>query len=701
MKLCRLLTKSLSVLLCLVIAISVVATPAFASQTNGKVPVPSVKGGETMEDVDVVITTTANIDGTTTTVKETANGGDITDSGLMVTYKSTENDLETSPIENTRNLIDFSEEYTITHNDSTYAAAGGRNINIKNIKSSSPISVSLISSGIKVTDPHGTDNTSRTNTLPSKEGKQTKEENSANYDQTTETIVGRSVSFNISKIETQYSEPIFEGEQEPAANNDYLYFYVDGYDGIEKFDSDGTNIYKITCNIVDENGSFLRRVKGETIYNMFVEYKNTSNPDDPRNGELIGGLYCADFSTNAHIGYAYRKVTPEDAAQDGYYTKADAAKLRNILNNGFVLGVDETPAEASPTGVSTNEQNIVLFRAKLKDAKDNNILTDTTIIDSIDTITWQQAALATQISIWTIANRIELGTDEYIQMKTNDELTNKLAKFLLDLADKNTYIEKEIAIKENSIKNLDVIVSGVVEDKSTDTQKLYSVDFKFSLANAPEEDDDLTVKILNEKSQTLASGKIPHDESDTVASGYLESVKGSDGTVYYLIKGIELSEDTNSKLTLKLEGIKSQTTGVFILQSELTQEGKSTSQNLIGAFDPNAKMDMSMEIDFKFNVTQSTSTTHREWRAECDGSLNTLLRDLGLGDNNNPNNNDNSNNNNTNNDGTNEDTLNNDKNLTDNIPQTGDNSKIILWVVILIIAGIIIWKTFGYIKRKK
>lgn len=202
MKLCRLLTKSLSVLLCLVIAISVVATPAFASQTNGKVPVPSVKGGETMEDVDVVITTTANIDGTTTTVKETANGGDITDSGLMVTYKSTENDLETSPIENTRNLIDFSEEYTITHNDSPYAAAGGRNINIKNIKSSSPISVSLISSGIKVTDPHGTDNTSRTNTLPSKEGKQTKEENSANYDQTTETIVGRSVSFNISKIET-------------------------------------------------------------------------------------------------------------------------------------------------------------------------------------------------------------------------------------------------------------------------------------------------------------------------------------------------------------------------------------------------------------------------------------------------------------------------------------------------------------------
>lgn len=700
MKLCRLLSKSISVLLCLVIAISVVTTPIFASQTNGKVPVPSIKGGESMEDVDVVITTTSNIDETTTTVNATPDGGDVTDSGLTVTYKSTENNLDTDPNENTRNLIDFIEEYTVTNNDSTYAAAGGSSINIKKIKSSSPISVSLISSGIRVTDPHGTDNTSSTNMLPSKEGKQTKAENPANYDQTTETIVGSSVSFNISKIDTQYSDPIFEGEQEPVTNNDYLYFYVNGYDDIEKLDSDGTNIYKITCNIVDKDGNFLRRVKGETIYNMFVEYKNTSNPDDPRNGELIGGLYCADFSTNARTGYAYRKVTPEDAAQDGYYTKEDAAKLRNILNNGFVLGGDETTVDSSPTGVSTNEQNIVLFRAKLKDAKDNNILTDKTIIDSIDTITWQQAALATQMSIWTIANRIELGTDEYIQMKTDDELTNKLAKFLLDLADKNTYIEKNIAFKENSIENLDVIVGGLVEGKSTDTQKVYSVDFKFSLANEPGEDDDLTVKIINEKSQTLASGKIPHDESDTVASDYLESVKDSDGAVYYLIKGIELTEDTNSRLTLKLEGIKSHTKGVFVFQSELTQEGKSTSQNLIGAFDPNAKVDMSTIIDFKFNVTQSTSTSHREWRAEHDGNLNTLLGELGLDDNN-QNDNDNSNNNNTNNDGTNDDKLNDNKNLTDNIPQTGDNSKVILWVVVLIIAGIIIWETFGYINKKK
>ena len=117
--------KMVAMMLAAAMVLTMLAVPAFAAEETepqeGTIPVASLPGGD-MEDVDVSITVEEDGSTTTTEVK-TPEGGDETESGLLVKYESEEKvvvDENGNPVE-----IEGKSEYTAENSDNTYKAEGG------------------------------------------------------------------------------------------------------------------------------------------------------------------------------------------------------------------------------------------------------------------------------------------------------------------------------------------------------------------------------------------------------------------------------------------------------------------------------------------------------------------------------------------------------------------------------------------------
>lgn len=177
MKLRKPCYKFLSMLLSLVLFISIVPLNVFAEQgqttqtAQDTVELPTKEGGQENETVSVTVTVTPNEDGTTTTTKETAEGGYETASGLTVDYTSTEvtqapdqNSEETpAPAEtqdgiSTSNtsgeLISAESHYTVENENQTYGAEGGSstNITVSDGTNTPDITLDLITDGTAASD---------------------------------------------------------------------------------------------------------------------------------------------------------------------------------------------------------------------------------------------------------------------------------------------------------------------------------------------------------------------------------------------------------------------------------------------------------------------------------------------------------------------------------------------------------------------
>lgn len=680
--------KIISIILGVIIIMSMVPLYVFAEQINDSVDIPTIQGGNTTETVEVISQTYTDNNKSTTT-KITKDTGYLTNSGLTATYESTEITDSQNGKEN--QTISANSHYTVSDAKNTYTAEGGTELSIsESIGTEGAIKLPLLQNKTVLSNSNASSNTAGTSTLPTEDDDKLKKDDNANYDQTTTTLTDRIASAEITEITTKVGDPVFigeDGEIQSDSNNGYYYFYVNGYDGIGDDIDEGIDSYQVACNIVDKSENIVKTLKYETVYNMFVQYKNADNPDEPQNGKLTGGLYCVDLSTDAVVGYGYRKVNIADAAEDGYYTTDDAAKLRSIMNNGFVMGVDEQTGDSKPTGVVTNQANLAAFKAKLRKAQQNGTLTDKNLINAIDSIKWEQAAVATQMAIWTIANRVETENEQSLVLTTKDETINALASYLQNLPGEYSSNETQIITEEKFVNNLELIIGTKVASGIDNEHDVYNVDLKFSLDTTPCQNDNLLVKILDSSGKTISYARIPNNETDASKAGYAKIHISEEGITYYMLSGLTLTENSTSSLTLKLEGTQYLNKGVYILQSRTNDNKKSTSQNLIGVFEGDAFVDLSMNIKLKFNVDEAMITTCREWRTE-----NTS--------NNNPN---------EKNDGKSPTSLSNSDlgygggNVSDNtdIPKTGDNKCLFIFSAFMLAGCIGIAVIIGYQRKRR
>lgn len=647
MKLRKPCYRILSMLLSLILMIGITPITAFAeqgqtAQPQGTVSLPTKEGGQDNEDVSVTVTVTPNGDGTATIEKSTGEDGFQPPSGLNVDYTSKEvvkNDAPSQGNEDSAasgQLISGESHYTVENEDQTYGAEGGSETEtgVTDGKNAPNITLGLIEDG----EPAGTVNAesgntntvtgsisvSTTITVPTHEGDKLKEEDPANYDQTTFTTEGeRTATAEIIEITTKTGDPTrtpteipgtgeqTDGTQNPAPGSDgYHYFYKDANR------TGNMGKYTIEYQWYDGNNQALgssKTVTGNCVYNLSAEYRNPEDPEN--NGETIGNLYCMDMSTEAVPGAAYRKVNLEDAAAEGYYSEEEVSRLRAIMNNGYIMNFsfDEN---GNFTGYSSSAEDLAAFQSKLEAAGED-----------FGTISWEQAAAATQMAIWTIANREVAPTDDAKTLKifSNDETVNQLAEYLLSLNDNGLDTggqkkETQIITKERFIDDLEMVIGDKVSDGATSDTDTYQVGLKFSLVVTPGAKDDLIVKVLDQNGNVVTSAKLPSDDSQIGGAGYAKQVIGNDGKIYYLLDGLSLQENSDVTFSLKLEGFQYLEKGVYVFESKINSNddgtNTSSSQNLIGMAEGNAVVDVSTTITLSFHVTEGAVTKTREWRRE-------------------------------------------------------------------------------------
>lgn len=658
----KMLHKTLSVLLSLAVIANTISLNALAAeQTQSTVDLPTIKGGEETEEVKVTVSVTENEDNTTTTKKETPEGGFQTDSGLTVDYESSEttkasstanseagdsvsaenadnkdnaeNENNASNANNEENvarntnvgesktaevdkLINSKSSYTVSNDDKTYGAEGGsESIVSKGDGSEGDISLGLIEGG-KVdsnSEVTGTSGTASTVTKPTTEDGKLKEEDPANFDQTTTTTTERTATGEITSSETKVGDPVTtikdNGDEIPVDKNDgYHYYYKNAfYDNNSEIGK-----YIIKYRIVDESTeqNVWSTVNGSNAYNLILEYNNSEDANDPNNGKLLGGLYCLDLSTPAQQGPGYSMVNLEDAVREGYFSVDDAARLRAIMKNGFIREFEED-AVTTYKESAVNDAKLEEFKTQLKSLTSTGLTTD-----EINNLTWEQAVVATQMAIWTIANRV--GTIE-VQAESTDsskaDVANKLSEYLLSLRD-DTKEKTQIISEERFIDNMELLIGNKALDGVDDQHDIYNVGLKFSLVVTPGKDDDLLVKVVDQYGNILSSAKLPSDSTKTTESGYAKMVTGADGKTYYILDNMQLSENADIKFTLKIEGIQNLEKGVYVFQSRCDEDGKSTSQNMIKVFEGQTTIDLGTTITMRFNVEEADITTTREWRKE-------------------------------------------------------------------------------------
>lgn len=623
MKKHKMIHKTLSVLLSLVVMANTLSLNAFAAEpTQDTVKVPTIEGGEKTEDVKVSVSVTENENGTTTTKKETEEGGYQTESGLTVEYESSEttkkettNKEETGklpedntetgeiiPNENAENkeneksseetnnkqeekLVSAESNYIVVNEDETYGAEGGSQTTVsKGDGTEGDITLGLMEDGetadSKVT---GTSGTAGTVTKPTNEDSKLKEEDPANFDQTTTTTTDRTADATISSSETT------------------SYSYIGVY-----------NLYNQDCDLSNyyikykKDGATEQYVDGYYAWNLIIK------DDELNEGNWIGGMYCADMSTGAEEGSGYSIVNLEDAVRDGYYKEVDVQKLRAIIKNGFIRydGTDEYADNDT-----NNQAALEAFRKKLLELKDNGTGLDDISKEQIEDLTWEQATVATQMAIWQIANREDEDIEVYAEgisgYEDKVDVANKLKNYLLSLKD-DTATETKIRRDNQSIENIELMIGSKNQNGVDDQHDLYNVGLKFSLVVTPGIGDDLYVHVLDQDGKIKVTKCIPTEGQ--IGQEYVKVVTGVDGEVYYIIDDLVWAENTDFSLALKME--QELEKGVYVFQACYDQNGNSQSQNMIRMYSGTAKIDLGRTLTMRFNVEEADVTTTREWRKE-------------------------------------------------------------------------------------
>ncbi len=571
------LRKIVSLLLVLVMCVSLLGTAVFAAAEDepqpGTVEVDTLPGGEISEEVDVTITVEPQADGTVETTVETAEGGDLTDSGLTVTFTAT---TVTEPAEAEGEddvLLSSESEYEVSGNNGIYTAEGGSETALETVLpgEGDELSVDVMKDGASVgTDTAASGTAGQTETVPTHEGDETKAENPAEYDQTTTTVeTDRVVTVTDITAEIKNGDAIFVDKDglpvDFEAEDGFNYYYSTIY-CVHNMDagacpscdwSVGSRIYWYA---VKNDGTGEKTLQNEAACQRVVACDN-GTPDDPSDDYEINGLYCLDASTGINSAFQYRKANLEDAIEEGYYSEEDVAHLRAIMKYGYTWDDDE---DDGLTNLQEIKDMITTALAEAEDVGDTATVELLSKID-VENLTRQQAASATGMAVWHFGNRFNIAEDEHLEGRNSDKSVVALYEYLITLEAKEA--ETEIINEEKFIDNMELIVGAMAQGAAANadmdnTNDVYDVSLKFSLVVEPNpETDDLLVKVLDSHGVEVASARIAGEQKE--GEDYLTP----DESGNYLMTGMQLAEGANTEFNLKLEGAQYLTEGVYVFES--------------------------------------------------------------------------------------------------------------------------------------
>lgn len=491
------------------------------------------------------------------------------------------------------------------------------------------------------------------------EGDVKEDSNDEIYDYTKTTITERVATAIASKLNVKvienYSElksvrPVYDANKKEL----YLGYFddpdkvqvsangPDGYDYQFVGMGDYSSQYLSYANVVykkDENGKSLKDKNGEYIIEKLVISGTTvTSGGEPttdlnsiydqrsylrgaqfllknKDGNVAYG-YCIDLATPAEDGTWYQIQNLED---NDYYASDDAEKhVRAIVMNGYW----GTESDADNDG-KYDVGSLALLKQKLKKAladgkidkkitvtyRENGVIVteDVELTNEIlDNLTEGEALDMTQAAIWSYANGaqevqdgkdgIVVGNVMYGDMAQGNRTgkndpegmarMSALYKWLLNL---DTKAESTVVINEkNYIKGLSLSIGNRVKDD------IYEASVVVDLYHDISKKDNLAIYLTyvdaNGEEQTVVKrlvGELKEGEE------YAEI--NENGIV---IDGLQLKNNSDTTISLRMEGYQYLELGAYIFTSEVGVEGSQTFVSLAeGVHNININKDISLSFD--------------------------------------------------------------------------------------------------------
>ncbi|MBO4972627.1 MAG: Cna B-type domain-containing protein, partial [Clostridia bacterium] len=390
--------------------------------------------------------------------------------------------------------------------------------------------------------------------------------------------------------------------------------------------------------IKDENGNYvikeLRKLTtkaNEILTVNGVATKDINAPFDQKTGTTAAQAFLKDEAGNTVCVYCcdLGKDVPEESwfsvnnLEDVDFFASEEAEnhIRNIVTNGYwgtesgtgsLELIKEKLIAALKSGEIDEKVDLTYKNSEGKNVTETVILTE----DILRGLTNGEALDMTQCAIWSYSNGclgVQDGRDGYIlgsltygDSKRGNKIsgvdnTEGMARMIAMynwLVNLDEELTSTTVINEyNFISNIVLEIGNMVKDDENDT---YVTDLKFDLDFTPSEKDDLLVHLT----YTNAGGdlvevirRLSGENTDGRSYDYV-SVK--DG--HYVIEGLELTENTEKKFELRIEGTQNLERGVYIY---LAQNGIEDVQTVVGMAEGTRVADVSKSISFTFNVEES------------------------------------------------------------------------------------------------
>jgi len=361
--------------------------------------------------------------------------------------------------------------------------------------------------------------------------------------------------------------------------------------------------------------------------------------------ESLYYAYCIDNDTGAQPGSWYKVTNLEDS--DYYPDEESADKLRAIVNNGYW-------GQESGKGSSAQMMEKLLAYygedATIEVDDKNGNMISFNVREVLAGMNDADALAVTQTAIWSYANgtlAVQDGKDgsiietiySVVKPKANLANTDRDYDYERDARLKAMYmwllgLEGESAASEdvttiinenNFVEDMSITIKDKVEDHTdnydeNDDNDVYNTELNFTLAFVPDTtSDDLLVYLMDENGEKIkdANGDyIVRRLAGTNSEGREAETILPDTNGVYTLSGLQLSENSDFKFDLRLDGTQYLKQGVYVYTAH---GGSSASQTMVGIAEGTHTVNVAASMTISFNVDESKNVVAtRYWREESD-----------------------------------------------------------------------------------
>ncbi|MBQ3131131.1 MAG: Cys-Gln thioester bond-forming surface protein [Clostridia bacterium] len=353
--------------------------------------------------------------------------------------------------------------------------------------------------------------------------------------------------------------------------------------------------------------------------------------------------YCIDSDTEAGDGAWYKVANLEDS---DYYPNPDsAAKLRAVVTNGY-------------WGTEMGKGSVEQIKEMIKevcgpdavitvDTDDNGGKATYKIVDIIDSLTEAEALAATQAAIWSFANgdpSTKDGKDGYIAhgpvnvkrsggsymreyLPESDARAMAVFNWLRSLAPIEDSDEEVITIinEKNAVGDMWLTVRDKAKDYAQNMDDdsendVYNTELNFTLAFVPDpEKDDLLVYLMDAEGNPIRDKEgepvIRRLAGENSEERRADTIHPDENGVYTL-SGLQLSENSDFKLDLRLEGAQYLKEGVYIYTAH---GGVDKSQSIVGIAEGTHTVDVSVGMTVRFEGDENKHVAEKRiWRTQSN-----------------------------------------------------------------------------------